>query len=128
MAETFLEYVGPRALTATGHNVQFTIEGTAERKDEVQQALVDMGRVQQLVGHELIGAEASIFLRLDQQSTTRMTFATMGVGDVAVDVNVHYERSDLGAIEAINRFPENLATIQGIAENLKAQLVREVAP
>lgn len=122
MAQVFFQYVGPRSLTATGHNVQFTIDGTAERKDEVRRYLIEMDRAQDLVGHDLLGADAAVFFRFDQESVTRMNFTTMVDGDVAVDVNVNYDRQDLSATEAVARFPHNLAAIAAIADNLETRL------
>ncbi|MBV8178790.1 MAG: hypothetical protein JO045_08250 [Mycobacterium sp.] len=127
MTQAFFEYVGPRSFTATGHNAQFTIEGTAARKDEVRRALIDMDRTAELIGRDLLGADVSVFLRLDQESVTRMSFITMGDdGDVVVDVNVNYERVDLGAAEAVTRFPQNLAAITAIADNLVTRLAGRV--
>jgi hypothetical protein len=127
MTRAFLEYVGPRSLTATGHNAQFTIDGTAERKDEVRRALIDMDRARELVGHDLVGADASVFFRLDQESVARMTFMTMGdTDDVGVDVNVNYARADLNASDAVARFPQNLAAIATIADNFVAKLAGKV--
>jgi hypothetical protein len=127
MTRAFLEYVGPRSLMATGHNAQFTIDGTAERKDEVRRALIDMDRARDLVGHDLVGADASVFFRLDQESVARMAFMTMGdAGDVAVDVNVNYERTNLNATDAVARFPRNLAAIATIADNFVARLAGRV--
>jgi hypothetical protein len=126
IAEAFFQYVGPRSLTATGHNMQFTIEGTADRKDDVRHALVAIDRAQALVGHELVGADASVFFRLDPESVTRMTFATMTEGDVTVDVNVNYDRNDLSAAEAVKRLPKNLAALEVIADNLGTELIGKV--
>jgi hypothetical protein len=67
MTQAFFGYVGPRSFTATGHNAQFTIDGTAERKDEVRRALIDMDRTQELVGRDLVGADVSVFFRLDAE-------------------------------------------------------------
>jgi len=127
MAQAFFEYVGPRSFTATGHNAQFTIDGTAERKDEVRRALIDIDRTQELIGRNLVGADVSVFFRLDAESVTRMAFATMGDdGDVLVDVNVNYNRTDLSAAEAVARFPQNLAAIMTIADNLVTTFVGRV--
>ena len=127
MTRVFLEYVGPRSISATGHNAQFTIDGTAARKDEVRRALIEMDRARELVGHDLVGADVSVFFRLDQESVTRMTFMTMGdADDVAVDVNVNYDRADLSAAEAVARFPQNLAAITTIADNFVARLAGRV--
>lgn len=127
MTQAFFDYVGPRSFTATGHNAQFTIDGTAERKDEVRRALIDMDRASELIGRDLVGADVSASLRLDQESVTRMAFITTGDdGDVLVDVNVNYNRADLGAAEAVTRFPQNLAAITAIADNLVTRLAGRV--
>ena len=127
MTQAFFEYVGPRSFTATGHNAQFTIDGTAGRKDEVRRALVDMNRASELVGRDLVGADVSVFFRLDQESVTRMAFTTMrDDGDVLVDVNVNYDRADLSAAEAVTRFPQNLAASTAIADNLVTRLAGRV--
>jgi hypothetical protein len=126
LIEVFFGYVGPRSLMATGHNALFTIDGTSERKDEVRRALVEMDRVQELTGRDLTGADATVFFRLDQQSVTRMTFSTMVDGDVQIDVNINYDRTDLGAAEAVARFPQNLAAIAAIADNLGTRLAGRV--
>ncbi|MBV8290497.1 MAG: hypothetical protein JOY55_01525, partial [Mycobacterium sp.] len=93
----------------------------------VRRALIDMDRTAELIGRDLLGADVSVFLRLDQESVTRMSFITMGDdGDVVVDVNVNYERVDLGAAEAVTRFPQNLAAITAIADNLVTRLAGRV--
>lgn len=128
ITRVFLEYVGPRSISATGHNAQFTIDGTAARKDEVRRALIEMDGARELVGHDLVGADVSLFFRLDQESVTRMSFITMtgDADDVAVDVNVNYDRADLSAAEAAARFPQNLAAITTIADNFVARLAGRV--
>jgi hypothetical protein len=126
MTEVFFGYVGPRSLTATGHNALFTIDGTAERKDDVRRALVEMDHARELIGHDLLGADATVFFRLDQQSVTRMIFSTMVDGDVQVDVNINYDRTDLGAAEAVARLPHNLEAIAAIADNLGTRLAGRV--
>jgi hypothetical protein len=126
MAEAFFQYVGTRVLTATGHNAKFTIDGTANRKDEVRRALVEIDRAQELVERSLLAADATLFFRFDQQSITRMTFSTMVGGDVEVDVNVNYGRTELSAAEAVTRFPQNLEAIEAIADNLGTRLVGRV--
>ena len=85
-----------------------------------------MDGVQELTGRDLLGADATVFFRLDQQSLTRMAFSTMVDGDVQVDVNVNYDRTNLGAAEAVARFPENLEAIAAIADNLGTRLAGRV--
>ncbi|UYL86882.1 hypothetical protein SEA_RAVENCO17_29 [Gordonia phage RavenCo17] len=125
MATTFFEYVGPRSITATGHNAQFTIDGTGDKKAHVQSALMKMDNARDLIGHDITAADAAFYLKLDAQSVTRMSIFTRNEGDVVVDFNVNYDRGDLKATEAVQRFPDNLLRISDIVERLGTKLIEK---
>lgn len=122
------EYIGPRAVTAVGHNMQSHILVSRLSRTEIHQRLFNVDTVRALVDdeHDLL-ADAVLQFKRGSADYVRLSVITTGAPPdrVVVDFNFNFDMGGDRALplrEVIQLFPESLTIAQDLSERLPAVL------
>lgn len=126
MAEQFFDYAGPKSVVAVGHNAQFIVEGTEGRKLEALACLVDVGKVNTVLGVETAGADLHLYFQIADGTRGRVAILSDANPAIVLDFNLNYattgQAGELSARDAVRMAPSAVAEIMKIADRLERAL------
>ena len=113
MVEGLFEYVGPKAISAIGHNAVFRLDGSAPNANAYLNSLVDMPAVEGVLLSTIpVVTQQHFFFRRGHETQARVSLGLTETGEVAFDFNFHYDlkssESNTTARSAIGRMAESL--------------------
>jgi hypothetical protein len=123
IANSLFEYVGERVVKAVGHNMQYVVDGTNGRKLESIAQLVNLNAAATLLDSTVVGADLTLYLRLDNESTTRVLIMSQAdPSRLVLDFNVNFERDALAAKAAVEHLSTSLTRLDDLAGRLSTVL------
>lgn len=121
MANTFLEYVGRRTLTAVGHNIQWVLSGSEARKAAFVDSLTRKETLSSVLGSDDYGADLTLLFTRGTESQARMLVQTSSPGDVTLDFNFHFDLSDGGSVaDALNALEDSLQHVEDLSRSMES--------
>ncbi len=124
ITNSVFEYVGERVIRATGHNVQYVVDGSAGRKLESVERLLQPDAINSALGRPFLGADLTFYLRLHNESTTRVVIMSEAdPSSLVLDFNINFEKEKLPARTAINSLRSSLTRVDEIATRLSSALL-----
>jgi len=129
MLHVFLDYAGRRTITAIGHNAQWVIENSADRKTQIAQMFTNQGSIENLL--EATPTATDLMVQFAQGSATmcQLNVITTQAGDASLHFNFHYDLTTAGMVieTAIESLRDNLTIAQTIGARAAALIAGVVA-
>jgi|SRR5271166_123734 len=124
IANTVFEYVGERVVKAVGHNVQYVVDGSAGRKLESVERLLQADAINSALGHPFRSADLTFYLRFHNESMTRaLIMSEADPSSLVLDFNINFEKETLLAREAINGLRSSIMRTDELAAGLSRVLL-----
>ncbi|QCB97104.1 hypothetical protein E5206_09325 [Arthrobacter sp. PAMC25564] len=126
LARTFLEYVGKRTIRATGHNLQFSLDGVDAPKQKIADHFLRRTAVQDALGSPVFGADLQFLFDGDNHSRVRVGLVTEGVDVPTIDFNFNFEAAEISPEDALTAFGDSYRRALTIVEKLRQAIESEV--
>jgi len=127
LARTFLEYVGKRTITATGHNLQFALDGVDSPRERINAHFLRKTSVEELLGTPKFTADLQFALDGPNGARVRVAIVTDAPEVPTVDFNFNFEAAQVAPEEALDHFTSSYQYAQNIVDSLNNAVQQEVS-
>ncbi len=127
LARTFLEYVGKRTIKATGHNLQFALDGIDSPKEKIAAHFVQRAAVAGALGTPDFSADLQFVFDGHHGSRVRVAIVTDGVDVPTVDFNFNFEAPQVSPGDALAYLSASHEQAQRIVDTLSQAIQQEVS-
>ena len=118
LAMAFFEYVGPKSITAVGHNLQQNIIGRAAPSLD----LLNLDLASTMLGEPVDAADIQLFSAESEGRRTRVQIADAGMTEPLIDINVNYDPAKFPTTRAVDELPKSIAALVTLAGQIEARL------
>jgi len=127
LARTFLEYVGKRTISATGHNLQFALDGIDSAREKISAHFVQGTAVREALGTENFTTDLQFGFEGQNGSRVRLAIVTEGTELPTVDFNFNFDAAKVAPEEALDHFKSSYLQAQNIVDTLTKAIQQEVS-
>jgi hypothetical protein len=127
LASGIFDYVGPRAMTAVGHNAQYTFPESAGAKLSVMNSLINIAECEEVIGAKPVNIDLQLFFTMEDAALGRVAFGTNDADALVLDFNANYEVSaSRPANAATSQLRRSLERFRQIAEQASPLVSRGI--
>ncbi|QDM55847.1 hypothetical protein SEA_MAGICMAN_30 [Gordonia phage MagicMan] len=116
LVKTFFDYVGPKSITAVGHNLQQTIAGKAAPARQ----LLNLDLANKMLGESVDSTDVQLYSAETGGKRTRVQVTDAGVAELLIDVNVNYNPAQFPTVRAVEELAVSITEHVALAARIEA--------